>query len=145
MDWSCPENPSFIVMQRDVLHTLLWCLCVQMHIAAALWWRWYGRSNIDAVPAPPWLSPILLFPLHCDSCRDRLLGDHILGTKRAQLVWTGLSDTTSWSGCESLLSMQAFGLKITCHFFFLFTCMHSISNWKVEAWWAKAWAHVYFF
>lgn len=29
------------------------------------------------------------FPLHCDSCRDRLLGDHILGTKRAQLVWTG--------------------------------------------------------
>lgn len=34
-----PENPSFIAMHRDVLHILLWCLCVQMHIAAALWWR----------------------------------------------------------------------------------------------------------
>lgn len=36
-----------------------------------------------------------------------LLGDHISGTKRAQLVWTGLSDTTSWSGWESSLLMQA--------------------------------------
>lgn len=38
---------------------------VQRHIAAALWWRWYGRSNIDAVPTPPWLcaDPPLPIPL----------------------------------------------------------------------------------
>lgn len=49
----------------EMLHTLLRCLCVQRHTAAALWWRWYGRSNIDAVPAPPWLcaDPPLPIPL----------------------------------------------------------------------------------
>lgn len=75
--------------------------------------RWYGRSNIDAVPAPPWVSPNLLFPLHCDSCWVWLLGDHIPGTKRAQLAWTGLSDTTSCSGCESLSPLQTFDLNRT--------------------------------
>lgn len=82
-----------------------------------------GGDMVEAIlmqcPPLPDSAPILLFPFHCDSCWDRLLGDHIPGTKRAQLVWTGLSDTTSCSGCESLLSMQAFGLKITCHVFFL--------------------------
>lgn len=132
---------------EKMLHTLLRRLCVQRHTAAALWWRWYGRSNIDAVPAPPWLAPILLFPVHCDSCWDRLLGDHIPGTKRAQLVWTGLSDTTSCSGCESLLSMQAFKKKIkkkrknhmSCFFaFFYFTCVHPIIGHELEAGWATA-------
>lgn len=78
--------------------------------------RWYGRSNIDAVPAPPWVSPNLLFPLHCDSCWVWLLGDHIPGTKRAQLAWTGLSDTTSCSGCESWSPLQTFDLD---HSFFV--------------------------
>lgn len=76
------------------------------------------ESNIDAVPAPP--CPILLFPFRSDSCWDRLLGDHIPGTKRAQLVWTGLSDTTSCSGCEGALSMQA------SHVMSLYLYMHSI-------------------
>lgn len=84
-----------------------------------------GGDMVEAIlmqcPPLPDSAPILLFPFHCDSCWDRLLGDHIPGTKRAQLVWTGLSDTTSCSGCESLPSMQAFGLKITCHVFF--TCI----------------------
>lgn len=81
-----------------------------------------GGDMVEAIlmqcPPLPDSAPILLFPFHCDSCWDWLLGDHIPGTKRAQLVWTGLSDTTSCSGCESLLSMQAFGLKSTYHRFF---------------------------
>ena len=62
-------------------------------------------------PPLPDSALILFFPFHCDSYWDWLLGDHIQGTKRAQLVWTGLSDTTSCSWCESLPSMQAFGFK----------------------------------
>lgn len=84
-----------------------------------------GGDMVEAIlmqcPPLPDSAPILLFPFHCDSCWDRLLGNHIPGTKRAQLVWTGLSDTTSCSGCESLLSMQAFGLKISCHDSLLYT------------------------
>lgn len=90
-----------------------------------------GGDMVEAIlmqcPPLPDSAPILLFPFHCDSCWDWLLGDHIPGTKRAQLVWTGLSDTTSCSGCESLPSMQVFGLKITCHvscLFIFFTRMY---------------------
>lgn len=36
-------------------------------------------------------------PFRCDRC-CWLLGDNIPGTKRAQLVWTGPSETTSCSG-----------------------------------------------
>lgn len=94
-----------------------------------------GGDMVEAIlmqcPPLPDSAPILLFPFRCDSCWDWLLGDHIPGTKRAQLVWTGLSDTTSCSGCESLLSKQPFSIenikkkkKTTCHVYF--TCLHSI-------------------
>lgn len=74
-----------------------------------------GGDMVEAIlmqcPPLPDSAPILLFPFRCDSCWDWLLGDHIPGTKRAQLVWTGLSDTTSCSGCESLLSKQPFSIE----------------------------------
>lgn len=62
------------------------------------------RPSLTPKPPPP-------SPFRCDRCCCWLLGDHIPGTKRAQLVWTGLSETTSCSGWKSLPSMQAFNVK----------------------------------
>lgn len=95
-----------------------------------------GGDMVEAIlmqcPPLPDSAPILLFPFRCDSCWDWLLGDHIPGTKRAQLVWTGLSDTTSWSGCESFtikaslwyLKRKIQKRKHACHLFL--TCIHAI-------------------
>ena len=102
----CGENAAHVYCGAFVCRGTLQLLCG-------------GGDMVEAIlmqrPPLPDSALILLFPFRCDSCWDRLLGDHISGTKRAQLVWTGLSDTTSCSGCESL-SMRVFGLKrITCH------------------------------
>lgn len=113
--WSCTVPLQCTEMRCTHYWGVFVCRC-------SLQLRWYGRSNIDAVPAPPWVSPNLLFPLHCDSCWVWLLGDHIPGTKRAQLAWTGLSDTTSCSGCNSLSPLQTFDLNHTLFFFFFLIC-----------------------
>lgn len=69
------------------------------HTAAAVWWRWYGgKLKLMQCSPLPNSAPILLFFFF--SPLIWLLGDHIPGTKRAQLVWTGLSDPTSCSGWE---------------------------------------------
>lgn len=93
------------------------CSC---SVVEVIWWRRYWCS------ARPSLTLHLLFPFHCNSCWDWLLGDHILGTKRAQLVWTGLSVTTSCCGCESLLSIQAFRLEnhLSCFSIYVFMCVN---------------------
>lgn len=111
--WSCTVPLQCTEMRCTHYWGVFVCRC-------SLQLRWYGRSNIDAVPAPPWVSPNLLFPLHCDSCWVWLLGDHIPGTKRAQLVWTGLSDTTSCSGFKAWVYRHCRPLIwITPCFFFL--------------------------
>lgn len=116
--WSCTVPLQCTEMRCTHYWSVFVCRC-------SLQLRWYSRSNIDAVPAPPWASPNRLFPLHCDSCWVWLLGDHIPGTKRAQLVWTSLSDTTSCSGCKSLSPLQTFDLNHTLVFCFFFCfCFH---------------------
>lgn len=107
-----PATPRFTLMHRNVrnaVHVIMESLC-----RGTLQLLCGGGDMVEAIlmqcPPLPDSAPILLFPFRCDSCWDWLLGDHIPGTKRAQLVWTGLSDTTSCSGCESLLSKQPFSI-----------------------------------
>jgi len=74
-----------------LVHRLRRLLCtMQLLRCCWWWWRWWcGRSNIDAVPLPSSSSYSSPFRCHI-AAGTRLLGDHIPGTKRAQLVWTGL-------------------------------------------------------
>lgn len=120
LSWTCA---SLIAMHRNVRKCCTHDCGVFVCSRGTLQLLRGGGDMVEAIlmqcpPLPDSAAPILLFPFHCDSCWDRLLGDHIPGTKRAQLVWTGLSDTTSCSGCESF----TINASLTCHaFFYLYT------------------------
>lgn len=111
--------PSFVAVHSDVRNACAH-YCGVFVCRGTLQLLCGGGDMVEAIlmqwPPLPESAPILFFPFHCDSCWDRLLGDHIPGTKRAQLVWTGLSDTTSCSGCEE----SAINASLTCHVFVVF-------------------------
>lgn len=92
---SCQRLPVSLQCTEmwEMLHTLLWCFVCR----GTLQLLCGGGDMVEAIlmqcPPLPDYVPILFFPFRSDSCWDWLLGDHIPGTKRAQLVWTGLSDT----------------------------------------------------
>ena len=94
--FSCARLPGFIAVRTNASDLMR---------AAA------GRRLLCAggfAAAPPWRRlPILTLP-HSSAIAagTGCHGDHIPGTKRAQLVWTGLSDTTSCGGWETSALMQ---------------------------------------
>lgn len=110
-----------------------WSLCDEADcscsVVEVIWFERYWCSAPPLPDSAPLPLSVVFFPFCCDSCRDPLLGDHILGTKRAQLVWTGLSETTSCSGCEFTIcgrigfkkshDMALFDLSVPEHIFSL--------------------------